>query len=188
MNKELFVLPGDKLASIEEFEGEEGTHEDDGIIRSNIAGKAIYDFKSRAIRVIPASKNITLPKPGDIVLGLVIMATPSMIEMKILYVNDEKQEINLNAIYFSRSRKNTQFRVGDLVRAKVVNLLNSFIHITFKDKKLGVVYTLCHLCGGKMVKVDHSLKCTECNNKDDRKIAEDFCHTKNLLPLYRGIE
>ncbi|RMF31458.1 MAG: hypothetical protein D6752_02175 [Candidatus Nitrosothermus koennekii] len=187
MNKELFVFPGDKLASIEEFEGKEGTYEDDGIVRAKVSGKAIYDFKNRVIKVIPVSKNITLPKPGDIVLGLVIMATPSMVEMKILYVNDEKQEVNLNAIYFSRSRRNTQFRVGDLVRAKVTNLLNSFIHVTFKDKKLGVVYTLCHLCGGKMVKIDHSLKCTECNNKDDRKVAEDFGEVKGLLPLYRGM-
>lgn len=188
MNKELFVFPGDKLATIEEFEGREGTYEDNGIIRSNLTGKASYDFKHRVIRVIPLSKNITLPKPGDIVLGLVIMSGPNMVEMKILYINNEREEVNINAICFRPSRKYAQFRVGDLVRAKVVNLLNSFMHVTFNDKKLGVVYTICHLCGGKMVKVDHSIKCTECGNRDDRKIAEDFGAVKNLLPIYRGIE
>ena len=186
MQKELFVFPGDKLAVIEEFEGKEGTYEDDGIVRASIFGKAIYDFKDRIIKVIPSSSNITLPKVGDTVVGIVTMATPNMVEMKILYINDSRQEVNLSAIYFSRARRNTQFRVGDIVRARVTNLLNSFIHVTFKDKDLGVIYSLCHLCRGKMVKVNNSLKCVECNTRDDRKVAEDFGEVKGILPQYRG--
>lgn len=184
MLKELFVSPGDRLAEIEEFEGKDGTYEDDGIVRANTMGKAVYDMKKRTVKVMSIN-NVRLPKNGDIVIGLITMATPTMIEMRILYINDNKQEVNLSAIYYSKTKKDTQFRVGDLVRASVVNILNSFIHVAFKNKNLGVIYTRCHLCNGKMVKIDSILKCTECNIRDERKLAEDYGEVKNILPIYR---
>ncbi|MEM2855587.1 MAG: exosome complex RNA-binding protein Csl4 [Candidatus Nitrosocaldaceae archaeon] len=184
MSKELYVYPGDRLATIEEFEGKEGTYEDDGIVRASITGKAIYDIKSRTITVIPFSTNVNMPKHGDIVKGLITMATPTMIEMRILYINNNKEEVNLSAIYYSKTKKDTQFRVGDLVRASVTNILNSFIHVTFRNKRLGVIYTRCHLCHGKMVRIDNALKCTECNTRDERKLAEDYGSIENILPIY----
>lgn len=182
MIKELFVSPGDKLAIIEEFEGKEGTYEDDGVIRSYILGKAIYDFKERIVRVNPIVDS-KLPKPGDTVLGVIRMVSTNIVEMKILYVNDVKK-VNLSGIAFSRTKKDILFKIGDLVRGKVINIFNSFIHVTFKDKRLGVVYTTCHVCGGKVIKIDtNTLKCVECNTKDERKLADDFGNIKSILPL-----
>jgi len=183
----LFVFPGDTLATIEEFEGKEGTYESSGIIKASLMGKVVYDFKNRTIIVEPSSKNITFPKIGDIVIGLIIMTSANIIEMKILYINNKRKEVNLNAIYYGSFKGDTQFKVGDIVRARIVNILNAFIHVTFNDKSLGVLYTRCSLCGSETVKINHSLKCIECNNKEERKLAEDYGNIKYILPFYERV-
>ncbi len=78
------------------------------------------------------------------------------------------------------------FRVSDIVRAKVVSLLNANIHITFHDENLGVLYTACHSCGSNVIKVDGRVKCVECSTVEERKLAQDYGKVDLILSRYQG--
>ncbi|MFQ5920866.1 MAG: exosome complex RNA-binding protein Csl4 [Nitrososphaerales archaeon] len=184
------TLPGDKVASIEEFEGADGTYESDGIIRSSRLGKTVFDLKKRTVKIGEMPKAAVIPKEDDYVIGFVDMVGGSIVAMKILYVNDERIYGRIEAISVMRRgrgrRGGNMFMVGDIVRARVVSRLNSQTHVTFRDRNLGVIFTTCHSCGGDVVNVDGRVKCVECGSYEERKIAEDYGKTSLILPQYRG--
>jgi exosome complex component CSL4 len=183
-------FPGDQIAFIEEFESGKNTYVDDGRIRSSTVGRKVYDLKRRIVRI--EQKNTPmLPKMGDILVGFIDMLFGSMISVRILYINDIKSISGFSAIAptkglsssgghggWSRERGDRRsrmtFRVGDIIRGRVVSLLNSNIHITITDKDLGVLYTLCYICGGNTVRVNNSVKCVECGTYEERKLASDY--------------
>ena len=45
------VLPGDKIALVEEYEAGENSYDDDGLIRSTIVGKSQMNKKERLVDV-----------------------------------------------------------------------------------------------------------------------------------------
>lgn len=189
MAKEDITLPGDKVASIEEFEGADGTYESNGVVRSSRIGKTVFDLKKRVVKIDHKAKLALLPKVGDLVVGFVDMVPGNMVSMKILYINDVKSEAGFEAISLmkgGRGRRGIMFRVSDIVRAKVVSLLNANIHVTFHDENLGVIYTACHSCGSNVVRVDGEVKCVECGTTEERKLAEDYGKVSLILSHYQG--
>lgn len=189
MAKENVTLPGDKVASMEEFEPADGTYDSNGVVRSSRIGKTVFDLKKRVVRIDEKAKTALLPKVGDLVVGFVDMLPGNMVSMKILYINDRKSEAGFGAISImkgGRGRRGVMFRVGDLVRAKVVSLLNANIHVTFHDANLGVIYTVCHSCGNDVVRVNGNVKCVECSATEERKLAEDYGKVNLILSRYQG--
>jgi len=178
-------LPGEKIALIEEFGSGSGTYEHDGVIRASTMGKVILDFKKRIAKV-DQSKKTGLPKADDIVVGFIDMVPGNMVSMRILYVNNKKTDARFTAISLmrgGRGRRSIMFRVGDLVRAKVVSLLNANIHVNFRDPNLGVIYTTCHSCGGNVVRENSRVKCIECGTTEERKVADDYGNTNLVLQV-----
>jgi exosome complex component CSL4 len=181
------ILPGESVASIEEFEGGKNTYIDNGLIRSAAVGHKVLDFKRRTVRIEQKNPPI-LPKLGDILVGYVEMLFSSMMSIRVLYINDTKSTSGFSAISsvkigssgggWSRDRGDrrgrTIFRVGDILRGRVVSLLNSTIHITIEEKEFGVVYTTCFNCGGDTVPVNKSVKCIECGVVEERKLTSDY--------------
>ena len=177
-------FPGDEVAFIEEFESGKNTYVDDGSIRSSTVGRKLYDLKRRIVRI--EQKNTpNLPKIGDILVGYIDMLFGSMISVKILYINDAKSISGFSAISLSggqggwprergERRSRITFRVGDIIRGRVVSLLNSNIHITIAERDFGVVYTLCYNCGGNTVRVNNAVKCVECGTYEERKLTADY--------------
>ena len=80
------VLPGDRIATIEEYETGKNTYDDGTVIRTQMIGDAIVDKKERLVNVKNLSSN-SFPKTGDIVIGLVEVVMGSMIITSISYVN-----------------------------------------------------------------------------------------------------
>lgn len=172
------TLPGEKVASIEEFEGGNGTYESDGVIRASMMGKVNFDFKKRVAKVEEV-KRALVPKAGDIVVGFIDMVPGNMVSMRILYVNNKKTDARFNAISLMRGGRGRRgggvmFKVGDLVRAKVVSVLNANIHVDFHDPNFGVIYTVCHSCGSNIARVGGHVKCAECGTAEERKLADDY--------------
>lgn len=183
-------FPGDEIAFIEEFESGKNTYVDDGSIRSSTVGSKVYDLKRHIVRI--EQKNTPkLPKIGDIIVGYIDMLFGSMISVRILYINDVKSISGFSAISITRGislpggqggwsrdrgdrRSRITFRVGDIIRGRVVSLLNSNIHITIAEKDFGVVYTLCYNCGGTTVRVNNAVKCVECGTYEERKLTSDY--------------
>jgi exosome complex component CSL4 len=178
------TLPGDQVASIEEFEGGKNTYlTSDGTVRAASVGTSAYDLKRRIVK-IDQKNSPMLPKVGDIVVGYVDMLFSSMVSIKILYLNDKKFAAGYSAIASARigprdrdrrGDRRAVFRNGDIVRGRVISLLNSTIHLTLAEKEFGVLYTLCFMCGGNTVRTnENTIKCIECGAFEDRKLAHDY--------------
>ena len=186
------IFPGEQVALIEEFEGGKNTYITDGTIRSKAVGTRVYDFKRRIVKI--NSKNSPmLPKIGDVLVGYIEMLFGSMMSVRVLYINEKKSYAGFSAIASARTggggsnnsggggwrergdrRGRTIFRVGDIIRGRVISLLNSTIHITIDEKEFGVLYTLCFNCGGDTVRVHNSVKCIECGVYEERKLTHDY--------------
>ena len=86
------ILPGESVASIEEFEGGKNTYIDNGLIRSAAVGHKVLDFKRRTVRIEQKNPPI-LPKVGDILVGYVEMLFSSMMSIRVtLY---KRHKINI---------------------------------------------------------------------------------------------
>ena len=178
------LLPGEQIASIEEFEGGKNTYlGSDGTVRSAAVGTKVYDLKRRIVKVDQKNSPL-LPKVGDIVVGNVDMLFSSMVSVKILYLNGERFPAAYSAIGSARvgardrdrrGDRRAVFRYGDIVRGRIISLLNSTVHITLAEKEFGVLYALCFMCGGDTVRTnENSIKCIECGAYEDRKLTHDY--------------
>jgi exosome complex component CSL4 len=126
-----------------------------------------------------------LPKIGDVIVGYVEMMFSSMVSLKVLYINEKRSEAGFSAIASARigSRADIErrgdrratFHNGDIVRGRVISLLNSTIHLTLAEKEYGLVYAMCFMCGGDTVRTNESIiKCVECGAFENRKLAHDY--------------
>src|SRR5919109_1216815 len=180
------ILPGDHLASIEEFESGKNTYIENGCIRSMTVGTKFYDFRTRTVR-IDQKNSPMLPKIGDILIGYVEMLFGSMLSIRVLFINGKRSASGFSAITSARvsggwgrergDRRGGKivFRFGDIIRGRVVSLLNSTIHIVIDEKEFGVLYTICFNCGGDTVRVNsNTIKCIECGLYEERKLTHDY--------------
>lgn len=179
-----FVVPGEKIGVIEEFIPDDGTYVEDGVIYAKNAGYILIDSISRKVSVYPLTKGLAYPKIGNTVVGYVISIQGSTAFIRIIKVGKR-----LLSGFFTGalhvSDVNTRYtdevsnavKIGDLVRAKVINYANGVFHLTTKGEKLGVILTLCSKCGGILLlknKKGRKLYCKDCGNIEIRKIALDY--------------
>jgi len=180
------MLPGEYIASLEEFEGGKNTYlTADGTVRSAAVGTKVYDLKRRIVKVDQKNSPM-LPKVGDIIVGFVDMLFSSMISVKILYINDKSSKAGFSAIASARvggrsdrdrrgGDRRAVFHTGDIVRGRVISLLNSTVHLTLAEKEYGVLYALCFICGGDTVRTNEgTIKCVECGAFEERKLTRDY--------------
>lgn len=183
------ILPGEQIASIEEFEGGKNTYlSPDGTVRAAAIGTKVYDLKRRTIKIEPKNAP-TLPKVGDIIVGVVEMIFSSMVSVKVLYINENKSVSGFSAIGSMRVGRDRRdrpiFHTGDIIRGRVTSLLNSTVHLTMAEKEFGVLYTLCFMCGGDTVRVNDTVKCIECGAWEPRKVTHDYGR-EALRQVYRA--
>ena len=168
------VLPGDRIASIEEYEAGENAFDDGDMVRSTVVGSAQLDNSSR-MASIRRSKRLGVPDPGDTIVGTVAAVMATMIAVEIKYVNGRLTKSNVECICSIRNirRKNIAL-VNDVVELKIVSHLNGTIHATMEEPTLGVIMTRCVKCGGSVVPIRDAIKCIECSWIDERKLARKF--------------
>ena len=87
-------IPGEKIASIEEYLPGDNTFEDDEYIRATTIGEVNLDSSER-LASINRQKSITVPNVGDVIIGVVEANLPSMIAIMIKFVNGKKNEFKL---------------------------------------------------------------------------------------------
>ena len=121
------LMPGDELATSEEYIPGEGTYERQGIIYAAVMGQKDFDENEKIARVKAVSQISTLT-PGNIILGEVIGVSNSVARVIISGLNDSEKPVGNNltgVIHVSKIKDEYtndarhDYRVGDLVRAKV---------------------------------------------------------------------
>ena len=83
---EVNAFPGDKIASIEEYEAGHNTFDDGDMVRAATVG--VIDLnKEERVANIKHSKMLSIPKVGDIIIGTVAAVMSSMIAVAIDSIN-----------------------------------------------------------------------------------------------------
>ena len=91
------VLPGDKIAVIEEYEAGNNACDDGHVVRATVVGESEIDKKERVVNV--KNQNITsIPETGDIVIGTVEAVMGSMIAVLINYINSKPVKSQVECI------------------------------------------------------------------------------------------
>ena len=99
-----FSLPGDKVATIEEFEIGSNTFDDGQIIRSVVVGTKELD-KIHRIAKINRFKSPAVPQVNDLVIGNVAALMANMFAINMLYINGKPTHSGLECICQARGAK-----------------------------------------------------------------------------------
>ncbi len=179
------VIPGDVLGVIEEFIPDNGTYEDNGLILANTIGVVAKDMRTKRISVIPKNKPIALSK-GAIVLGKVNDAKKQLVDLRIGRIDSEEGSTELHTpvtgtLHISCvSESYTEnmidaYRIGDIVKAHIVDDKRLPCYISTVGREFGCILARCTKCGALLKRKGRStLKCTDCENIERRKISDDY--------------
>ena len=176
------VLPGDRVAISEELQAGEGTYEHSGDIIASVAGTFTVDRKRMRAVVEPVNAGPLLLKPSDIAICEVKQITDSMVIVNILHIAGRKRRIagsndavlhisNISNDYVESTGKT--FRVGDIIRAKIIEVGNG-IRLATKENNLGVIKAYCTQCRNPLIRKNNALECPICERTEERKIAADY--------------
>jgi len=171
-------IPGEKIAQIEEYLPGDNTYEDNDVIRATTIGDINLDSVER-LASINRQKQITVPKVGDKIIGVVEANLPSMIAIMIKFVNGKKVNSDLECVCVTRHiRKKNIALAKDVVKVEIISHINGTIHASIDSQDLGVLFTKCRKCFGTVVKMRDAVKCKDCGWIDDRKLSSDFGKTE----------
>jgi len=178
--QQAIVTPGDKLCVEEEFMPYTGAYVENGIIRSLIVGRPVYDIINRKVYVKPA-RNVRVPRNGDILLGVVEQMRDEIAMIRFIGydINKPLKHEFRGVLHISQAAETRiqslydVIRLSDVVRVRVLNNYIPFV-VTMKDARLGVIAAYCSRCGAPLVKEKDMLKCRVCGNTEMRKLAPDY--------------
>jgi len=168
------TFPGDKIASIEEYEAGHNTFDDGDMVRAATVGEIDMNKTSRVANV-NHPKLLSIPKVGDVIVGSVAAVMSSMIAVSIDYINGKPTTSKVECVCGTRNlRIRNVALVNDIVALKIISHINGTIHAAINEPELGILYTKCRKCGGKVVTMRDAIKCTDCSWIDERKLSKNF--------------
>jgi exosome complex component CSL4 len=168
------AFPGDKIASIEEYEAGHNTFDDGDMVRAATVGQIDMNKTTRVANV-NHPKLLSIPRVGDVIVGSVAAVMSSMIAVSIDYINSKPTTSKVECVCGTRNlRIRNVALVNDIVTLKIVSHINGTIHAAISEPELGVLHTKCRKCGGKVISMRDAIKCTDCAWIDERKLSKNF--------------
>ena len=184
MNKKLdgtFVVPGERLGVVEEFDPGRGTVEVNGIVYSSQTGTALLDPTRHVVTVKPTTGPVVVPEEGSSIIGVVEKIQEKMAIVNIIVVDGKKMPLPFTGmLHISNSSPRFERVMGDVVkpndiiRAKVIDTSQRIPKLTTVGRDLGVIRAYCSRCGNELVLSGRILRCSVCRNVERRRLAEDF--------------
>jgi len=177
-----FVVPGERLAVIEELLSGPGTYTgEDGTIYSSITGQVLVDTFNKTVTVHPWVQLPIMPREGSVVIGQVSsvqdkVATVQIFKVGSKYLSSGSFTGSLHVSMVSADYVKTMFdafRVGDIIRANVASDKNLAYQLSTVGRTLGVLYAFCSRCGFPLAK-GRALQCQVCKNVEERRLAPDY--------------
>ena len=176
-----FVVPGERLGVVEEFDPGRGTVDVNGTVYSSQTGKVSVDATRRIVSVKTAAGPPVVPEEGSTIIGMVEKIQEKMAIVQIIVVDDHKLDTPFTGmLHISSSSPRFERAMGevckplDLIRAKVIDVTNRIPKLTTAGHGLGVVKAYCSKCGGELIFSGSILRCKACRNVERRRLADDF--------------
>jgi len=176
-----FVFPGERLGVIEEFLPGRGTYVEEGNIYSSTSGYLLLDKVRKEAQVQSKARTPLTPRPGDVVIGQVTSVQDKTMSIKMFQINDKVMQNEFVGVMhisnvsrsYVKSLSNV-FKLGDLIRARVISTLNNEYHLTTQENHLGVLLSACSQCGSRLVLKNRRLICPSCHKGERSVIAADY--------------
>jgi exosome complex component CSL4 len=144
------------------------------MVRAATVGQIDMDKTSRVANV-NHPKLLSIPRVGDVIVGSVAAVMSSMIAVSIDYINGKPTTSKVECVCGTRNlRIRNVALVNDIVTLKIVSHINGTIHAAINEPELGILYTKCRKCGGKVVSMRDAIKCADCGWIDERKLSKNF--------------
>ena len=177
-----FVLPGTKLAIVEEFLPGKGTYVEQGHIVASVLGTVRLIPKKHLCYIDSPVKTAPVPKVGQIAIGQVSHTSKQMATIDIYALNEQPTLPTYTAlIHISQITRgfvesmDDVLRAGDIVRCKVVDAKTIPLQVEMIGTRLGVIYATCTNCGTPIIKKERNvLECPACKTVNYRKTAVDY--------------
>lgn len=177
------VIPGEEIATTEEFLSGKNTFEDDGKIIASSMGILEIDSEEMIANVKPMNEPVLL-NIGDEVICVVLDVRGSMVTLDVTRVIGNDRQISqdtfasLHISEISRgyvSEASREYRIMDVVKAEVIQATPS-LQLSTAKPHLGVLRSLCMKCRNILIKRDNSLFCESCERKEYRKLSKDYLY------------
>lgn len=179
-----FVIPGDFLATAEEFVPGDGAYEEGGKIYSSCTGVVLVDVRTKHISVFSRTPGPPALKRGDVVIGRVeeVRDQGASVYIGVLRGREDRELPlpNMGTIHVSQVHTryvedlHRQFKPGDIVRARILNARREPVQLSTAGDSLGVIVAACSRCRALLEREDSKLRCLECGNVESRKLASDY--------------
>ncbi len=178
-----FVVPGDFLATTEEFVPGDGAYEDIGKIYSSTTGVVLVDARTKHVSVFSRILGPPTLKRGDVVIGRIeeVKDQSANILIGVLRGREDRElHFNSGTVHISQTHTGyvkelrEQFRPGDIIRAKVINARREPVQLATAGEELGVIVARCSQCREPLEREDKKLRCPSCGNVEFRKLANDY--------------
>ena len=178
------VMPGDKLGIIEQYLPGYGTYDDEGDIKSAVLGNVKINQKKKIISV-KSNATPALLKVGDIVYGQITDLKSQRATVNIDSIKNNSRQLALpymGSIHISKAKKDylekisDAFRIGDIVKAKVVKITGDYVDLSTVSNDCGVVKAMCTRCRDYMhtTRKRNELQCYTCNKRENRKVSKNY--------------
>jgi exosome complex component CSL4 len=198
-----FVIPGEKVATEEEFAAGSNTFVEEGVIYSSVIGKVAKENGS--VSVSPAGREIKIIDRNMLVLGTVTDDIKSVIFVKIDNIDvDSKDYLALKdgkiimekprpqrfggdrggGNRFSNERQMRPCGVGDTILARVLYNDKDSYTLSLDGRESGVIYARCSACGSDMARDENMLACKECGHRERRKISDLYAKPEEIKKLF----
>ena len=176
-----FVVPGERLGVVEEFDPGRGTVEVNGVVYSSQTGTAALDSKRHVVSIKTVTGPPVVPEEGSSIVGVVEKIQEKMAIINIVMVDGRKMELPFTGmLHISNSSPRFERIMGevckpnDILKAKVIDTSQRIPKLTTVGRELGVIKAYCSRCGNELVLSGRILRCGVCRNVERRRLAEEF--------------
>jgi len=182
MEKEKFVVPGDFIGTEEECLPGSGTHMDGENVYSALAGKVLDEQRTLSVSQKRVLGHLGI---GTVIIGSIENIVEPIALVRVRVGSDGKDSRygdnpDYAVLHASMIKKGyvknvrDEYKIGDLIRAKIVDLRNGEMRLSTDSDELGAVKAFCGKCRHAMKIAPGGLECEACEAKDNRKVANDY--------------
>jgi exosome complex component CSL4 len=136
------------------------------------------------VKVIERVKGLQLMDVGSIVIGRVLIVKDSIVIVHLLQAekNGEKRVISnpFGLLFISNVSKkfikdlSNEFKIGDIIKAKISNITSYSVELTTSFPELGVIKAFCSKCRKPLHLSGRILKCLSCGSNESRKLSKNY--------------
>ncbi|MBN2517493.1 MAG: exosome complex RNA-binding protein Csl4 [Candidatus Altiarchaeota archaeon] len=176
--EEGFVIPG-QMVKTDKRPGH-GLYAEKGNVYSALVGN-MKESTDKAF--VEPGNSIVEVKRGDTIIGTIETVRDKAVVVKILKVVGKQRALPTGGFGIIRvmdiangytENAKDEFKIGDVIKAEVAEVLPNDTILTTKSPNLGVIEGYCSSCRGILKSEAGKLVCTVCSKVERRKVSRDY--------------